>query len=221
MDLKQLDAVIFDLDGVLIDSMPFHAQAWERTFQGAGLMITPEEVYAREGENGAAAVAFFLRQRNLDPTPELVARLLNQKNEIFTQIADYHFFDGAQKFLDDLRGLGKRLALVTGTSRHELHNILPPEFFSKFETVVSGDDVQKGKPNPEPYLKALAFLQLRPEQALVVENAPFGIQSARAAGLRCLAVETSLACAYLTGAEKCFGTIKELAAFLLGNDDPI
>ena len=74
---------------------------------------------------------------------------------------------------------------------HEVKKILPSELFNRFEAVVSGSDVTNGKPHPEPYLKALKKLELAPQHAVVVENAPFGIASAKAAKLQCLAIETS------------------------------
>ena len=75
---------------------------------------------------------------------------------------------------------------------------------------VCGSDVQNGKPHPEPYLKAMAKLKVSPKEAVVFENAPFGIRSAKAAGLFCLALETSLPSSYLTGADAIFPSFKAI-----------
>lgn len=213
--LNDLEAVLFDMDGVIIDGMPYHAKAWELTFKEIGLHITPLEVYEREGESGTAAVAAFLEKRGVHMTPEDVERLIERKEKTYKTIADAKPFDGVRPFLHALKEKGKRLALVTGTARHELESSLPEDIKKLFEIIVTGDEVKHGKPNPEPYQKALRQMNLSSEQAVVIENAPLGIQSARAAGLHCLAVETSLSADYLQGAVKCFGDIKQLSAFLL------
>jgi len=215
--LSGIAAVIFDMDGVIINGMPYHARAWEETFRSVGLHITPEEVYEREGEAGSAAVAHFLKQRGVDASLSEVEALIQKKEARFKEIAQVEVFAGVPEFLNELLARDKRLALVTGTARHELEIILPHDIKEKFEIIVTGDAVEKGKPHPEPYLRALAALQLDSEQAIVIENAPLGIQSARAAGLRCLAVETSLTCERLTGADQCFPDITTLADFLLYN----
>jgi len=102
--------------------------------------------------------------------------------------------------------------LVTGTSRHEARKLVPGDLWDCFDVTVCGSDVHNGKPHPEPYLKAIAKLNVKPHQALVFENAPFGIRSAKAAGLFCLALETSLPYLYLKGADAIFSSFKEIGA---------
>ncbi|MCK5217908.1 HAD family phosphatase [bacterium] len=213
--LDSLHAVIFDMDGVIINGMPYHVAAWKETFQAVGLEITPQEVYAREGEAGTAAVVHFLKQRGVEASGEEVKALIQKKEERFKAIVRVEVFDGVQDLLKELQNRGKRLALVTGTARHELEISLPLDIQNKFEIIITSDEVKHGKPHPEPYLNALAALQLPPEQAVVIENAPLGIQSANAAGLQCLAITSSLDRSQLTGALSCFPNIKSLAQHLL------
>lgn len=78
--------------------------------------------------------------------------------------------------------------------------------------IVTGNDVKHGKPHPEPYLRSLQRLKIKPKDAVVIENAPFGILSAKQAGMACLALETSLPRKYLTGADAVFGSIRDLQA---------
>jgi HAD superfamily hydrolase (TIGR01509 family) len=215
ISLDAIAAVIFDMDGVIINGMPYHAQAWQEAFASVGLKITPEEVYEREGEAGIAAVAHFLKERGLELSLSEVEVLIQKKETRYKEIAQVEVFEGVPELLAELQARGKRLGLVTGTARHELEISLPPEIKAKFEIIITGDAVDRGKPDPEPYQRALKSLKIQPNQAIVIENAPLGIQSARAAGLRCLAVETSLACERLTGAEQCFSDISILAKYLL------
>ena len=97
---------------------------------------------------------------------------------------------------------------MTGTARHELHRILPEKFYDLFSVIVTGSDVKKGKPDPEPYVAALDKLKLKPNKAIVIENAPFGIRSAKAAGLKVIALETSLSKKYLSEADFIFSSFK-------------
>jgi len=108
-----------------------------------------------------------------------------------------------------------RLALVTGTSRHELYQILPTSLRDLFSVIVTGSDVKHGKPHPEPYLKSLKGLKIKASAAVVIENAPFGIRSAKQAGLKCIALETSLPKKYLSEADAIFPSIKELQSNVL------
>jgi beta-phosphoglucomutase len=108
------------------------------------------------------------------------------------------------------------MAIVTGTARHELEVTLPQEILCYFEVVVTGDEVKRGKPDPEPYLTALSKLGVSSDRALVVENAPLGVRAAKAAGICCFAVETSMQCPRLVGAERSFADIISLSEFLLG-----
>ena len=93
------------------------------------------------------------------------------------------------------------LALVTGTSRVELHKILPDPIYSVFNVVITGNDVKHGKPHPEPFLKAIGKIDCPKKDMIVIENAPFGIRSAKKAGLTCVAIETSLPKKFLNEAD--------------------
>lgn len=212
---ETIRAVIFDMDGVIINGMPYHARAWEETFRRAGLSITPEEVYEREGESGPSAVDHFLRQRGVQASLEQIQELIRHKEALFKDIAQVEVFAGVPEFLDALLARSLRLALVTGTARQELDASLPLDIQKKFEIIVTGDQVERGKPHPEPYLRALAALELSAAQAVVIENAPLGIRSARAAGLPVLAVGTSLGCDRLQEAERCFPDLQALARYVL------
>ena len=82
--------------------------------------------------------------------------------------------------------------------------MLPVKIFNLFNAIVSVDDVINGKPHPEPYLKAIDILKCDPKYALVIENAPLGIESAKKAGLDCFAIETTLPGSYLKNADRIF-----------------
>lgn len=210
ISLDHFSAVLFDMDGVITDSMPYHCEAWKTIFSDLGISITTEDVLAREGEKGFVTLRAVLNQHRLSlPDHELNA-LLQQKESIFRRLATPRLFEGAKECVEDLSGHGKRLALVTGTSSDEVKANLPASVLSLFHVIISADKVTRGKPDPEPYLLALRELAVSPGEALVIENAPYGIRSAKAAGIFCIALTTSLPSPFLREADMILKDLHEL-----------
>ena len=178
-----IDAVCFDLDGVLIHTMPLHAQAWQEALVPLGLRVSRREIYAWEGESGTVTAATLLRRGRRTASRQAIAALLRRKERRFQQLARRVRVDPAlTPWLHRLARRGIRLGLVTGTSSREVRRVVPKKILEGFDTVVTGDQVRQGKPHPEPYRTAFHRLRIRPHQAIVVENAPYGIRSARRAG---------------------------------------
>ncbi len=206
----KVQAVIFDMDGVITHTMPCHYRAWKKVLAAEGIPVRRRDVYLREGQAGAAFVHEIYRQYQRSITPERAMALLRAKEKHFQETVHPRYVSGSRTFLRDLKKTGLRLGLVTGTARHELTSLLPQEIQDFFSTIITGSDVKRGKPHPEPYLKALRALKIAPSKAVVIENAPFGIRSAKAAGIACLALETSLPAAYLRQADHVFSSIRHL-----------
>ncbi len=203
-------AIIFDMDGVITDTMPDHFEAWRSVLRMRGITVTHLDIYRREGQRGITSVKEIFEEYNQPFNLDVANEILLQKEELFKKNTRRRFIVGTRDFLKYLHKNGFVLAIVTGTARHEMLRILPEDIYKLFTVVVTGDDVINGKPSPEPYLLALKKLALLANDALVVENAPFGIASAKAANLRCLAIATSLPPEYLKAADNVFSSIKEL-----------
>ena len=172
--LESLDlrAFLFDMDGVLYDSMPHHAKAWMYALAQEGVKFDEYNVYLREGMTGSSTVEeVFRTQLNKEATEEDCQRIYKRKSDFFVSL-------GSAREMPDV---DKVLATVRNA---ELH-------FCK-ERMVTAFDVKKGKPDPEPYLMALKKGNLTANQAIVVENAPMGVRSAKAAGLLTIAVNTGI-----------------------------
>ena len=204
-------AVILDMDGVITNTMPDHFRSWKVILNKIGIPVTHYDVYCREGQRGIHSVRELTAQYGKQIDDRQAHRILKEKEVYFKRIARLRFIVGARTFLRQLHKNNFRLALVTGTSHHEMCRILPASLRRLFSVIVTGSDVKHGKPHPEPYLQSLKKLCLKAGEAVVIENAPFGIQSAKRAGLRCLALETSLPRKYLKKADAVFGSIKDLA----------
>ena len=203
-------AVLFDMDGVITDTMPYHFRAWRQVMKENGIEVTECEVYLREGQPGRKTIKEIFAERGRTYDPGLAQKIIRDKEKLFKGIVRRRFIRGARRFLEHLGKKGVSLALVTGTARHEVKKILPAVMRRRFCVSVTGDEVHHGKPHPEPYLLALKKLGVRPREAVVLENAPFGIHSAKQAGLTCIALETSLPKSYLNDADMVFSSYREL-----------
>lgn len=185
--------VLFDMDGVLFDSMPYHAKAWSRVCNEYGLPMTEEEVYLNEGRTGHSTINWLTRRQwGRDTTPEEVEHLYALKSQAFNAFPEAPQMPGAAMLLRQVKASGCRVCVVTGSGQASLLGRLADNFPGIFaeDNVVSSRDVAHGKPHPEPYLRGLAKLQIRPWEALVVENAPLGVRAGVAAGIFTIAVNT-------------------------------
>jgi len=186
-------AVLFDMDGVLFDSMPNHAYAWSHAMTQFGLEMTAYEAYLHEGRTGSGTID-ILAQRywGRDATEEEIERIYAAKSSLFNTLPEPKPMPGALEALTAAKNIGAKIVLVTGSGQAKLLESLEqhyPGFFCE-ELMVTGFDVKRGKPDPEPYLMGLEKAQVSAEEALVVENAPLGVESAKGAGIFTIAANT-------------------------------
>ena len=188
-----LKAVLFDMDGILFNSMPNHAEAWHKTMAQFGFTLSREEAYMHEGRTGAATINIVSqRERGFDATEEEIKRIYQAKSDLFNQYPKAERMPGAWEVLTQIKEAGLTPMVVTGSGQTSLLDRLNQNFpdIFKRELMVTAFDVKYGKPNPEPYLMALKKGGLEPNEALVVENAPLGVQAGVAAGIFTIAVNT-------------------------------
>ncbi len=210
-DMITARALIFDMDGVITDTMPYHYQAWQTAFHEIlNVDIDERDIYLREGSKGAFALEEIFAQHGWPCNGTILDDLLKRKEQIFSNIVKIDFIPGALDFLSCHHRAGFLLGLVTGTSRQEVDNFLPKHIREYFSVIITGSDVAQGKPHPEPYTTALRMLGIGCGDAIVLENAPLGIASARMAGLRCIALATSLPVEFLSEADYIFYSYDEL-----------
>lgn len=192
-DAIRLKAVLFDMDGVLFDSMPNHAESWHKVMERFGFGLSREEAYMHEGRTGAATINIVSqRERGRDATEEEIKEIYRAKTEEFNKCPKAERMPGALEVLRKIKSEGLTPMVVTGSGQTSLldrlnHNF--PDIF-KEELMVTAFDVKYGKPNPEPYLMALKKGGFKTNEALVVENAPLGVQAGVAAGIFTIAVNT-------------------------------
>lgn len=189
-----LKAVIFDMDGVLYDSMKYHARSWHETMNEYGFKTTPEEFYLYEGMVGRETINHIIkRELGREATPEEKDKIYRRKTELFGQYNKGELIPYAFEFVKKVHEQGLERVVVTGSGQSTLIDKLEinfPRQFSK-DKMVTAYDVKHGKPHPEPYQKGLIKAgNLQPNQAVVIENAPRGVEAATAAGIFTIAVNT-------------------------------
>lgn len=189
-----LKAILFDMDGVLYDSMPAHAKSWQQTMEELDLKTEPVEFYLHEGRTGGSTINIVF-QRNLgrDATEEEIQKIYERKSELFVKYNTGNIIPKAKEVLAFVKSKGLLPVLVTGSGQPSLLDRLDKNFSNVFnpKTMVTAFDVKIGKPHPEPFLMGLQKGgNLSPNQALVIENAPLGTESATKAGIFTIGVNT-------------------------------
>ena len=215
-------AYFFDMDGVLFDSMPRHAIAWEEVMKIHGLPFTAYDCYVNEGRTGESVIReAFQKALGRDATQEEVKTIYAEKSAYYHQLLQTTTptIPGVADVLRFVKEQGHQIWVVTGSGMRTLLDSLNEVFPSIFQQdqMITAFDVTQGKPHPEPYLKAWERSGLPKEQCLVIENAPLGVRSGKAAGLTVYAVNTGILKRedlLQAGADIVFDSMHELLQFL-------
>ena len=207
-------AIIFDMDGVIIDSMPYHFLAWYEALRPYGVRVSCFDVYSKEGEKWEKTLKDLLGRAKIKYSARMLKEIFLKRQIIFKKNFKRFIFQGVEDFLICLKRQGYILGLVTGSPIEGVEKILPAKIRLLFNSIVAGNQVKRGKPHPEPYLKCAQSIGLKPRQCLVVENAPFGIESAKKAGMFCVALTTSLPREYLSKADIVADKLSDIFGFI-------
>ena len=186
-------AVLFDMDGVLINSMPNHAVAWQRSMATFGIRMTADDAYATEGARGIDTIRNMVKQQQgKDISLEEAQQMYDVKTRFFGEMPKAEIMSGAYELMEKLHQEGLIMAVVTGSGQRPLINRLTTDFspFITEDRITTAYDVQRGKPEPDPYLAGMKKCGTEPWQTIVVENAPLGIQAGVAAKCFTIGVNT-------------------------------
>lgn len=211
-------AYFFDMDGVLFDSMPHHAIAWEEVMKKHGLSFTARDCYINEGRTGESVIREAMwKARNRDARPDEIEQIYAEKSAYFHQLGEAYPIPNVADVLQYVQSCGHQIWVVTGSGQRTLIDSLHAVFPNIFQRdrMITAFDVTHGKPDPEPYLKAWERSGLPKEKCFVIENAPLGIHSGKAAGLTVYAVNTGILTREdLVQADQVFDSMTELLMFL-------
>lgn len=184
---EQLKTVFFDFDGVVVDSMKIHEQAWINAAKTMHVCIDPLIPYLREGEVAKETARYILQVSGKDPFDESsITKILKTRNSYLDENYNPDFFPGMEQCIKAFRGNGLKTILVTGTSGGKRRETITKMCSGLFDDMVFGDEPVKGKPAAAPYLLGLKKSHSTTTNSIAIENSPFGIKSAVAAEIPCI-----------------------------------
>ena len=211
-------AVLFDMDGVLYDSMPNHAIAWQESMARFGIHMTADDAYATEGARGVDTIRIMVkRQLGKDIDETEAQRMYDVKTEIFHSLPEAPVMPGVKELMQKITESGILCCVVTGSAQRPLIQRIHQDFgaFVREEHITTAYDVTRGKPAPDPYLMGLRKAgDLLPFQGIVVENAPLGVRAGHTAKIFTVAVNTGPLPdeeLLMAGANLIFPTMQELS----------
>src|SRR5208282_3834311 len=187
--MSTVRAVLWDMDGTLIDSEEFHWISWRDTMAKEGFPIMQEQFLASFGQRDDSIIPRWLGAAS---TPELVAQITNTKEELYRQLIREHGISplpGVASCIHWLHEQGWLQAIASAAPRLNIDVVLEALAAAHcFQAIVSADDVHRGKPDPEVYLLAASRVGAQPDRCIVVEDATAGIEGAHRAGMRSIGV---------------------------------
>ena len=186
-------AVLFDMDGVLYNSMPNHAKAWKKCMEEYGLKMTEEEAFLYEGMRGVETIKLIAgKQWKREVSDEEAAMIYKRKSEIYSGLDTAKMIEGVYDLQQSMAKRGWTIGVVTGSGQASLLERILHDFHGlvNSEVMVSAKDVTKGKPCPDPYIKGMKKAGSMPWETIVVENAPLGVRAAVAAKCFTVAINT-------------------------------
>ena len=207
-------AVIFDLDGVLVDSEGLHVDAWKTLFARHGIEVTDQEYRDAVGMLDADWIAGLFGRRGQQTDPEWWQAA---KRRVYRDIlaANVRLFPGVDVLVRALHAAGLRLAVASSSWRENIHTVLDATGLAHCFAVLTGkEDVRRHKPHPEPYLRTARALAVPPAACTVVEDSDIGIEAARRAGMRCIAIPNSLPPEQLAAADAILPSLENPDAVL-------
>ena len=187
-ELKILKGIIFDMDGVIIDSEPIHYEIEQNLLKKLGANLSKKEHATFIGTTDYNMWSSLKERYNLEPSVE---EIIDMKKELFLRNIDkIQLIDGFYDFMTMLYKKGYKLGLASSNNRKAVESIVEKFELDKYiEVTMSGEDVSKGKPDPEIFLTTAKKLSINPEDCIVVEDAENGVVAAKAAGMKCIALQ--------------------------------
>jgi len=215
MDVNQKHqkwAVLFDFDGVSVKSMEQHFEAWRQAFAEHGFEIDRDDFFPLEGQ-GIQVIAHQLGSR-YQLNQAQVDQIIDRKISYYNQFMTLEFYDYFFDLLNHLKAERIAMGIVTGGLRSRVSKIVEGHFREFITCLVTVDDVERGKPYPDPFLRAAELMGFKPQQCVVVENAPLGIRGAKTAGMSVIAVKTTLPAEMLSEADHIVDNFREVEQVL-------
>jgi HAD superfamily hydrolase (TIGR01509 family) len=212
---RKLEAVLFDMDGVIVDSEPLWSEAEKQLLARRNLRYSASLKTAMMGRDARGAVGYLIEHYSL---AESVGELIEERNQLIAELfmEQLKAIPGALELVRSVIAAGIATGLVSSSPKPLVELALEKlGVTGLFDLILSGDQVVRGKPAPDIYITAAEKLGVKTEHCLVIEDAPHGVAAAKGAGMRCLAITTSVSVPELAMADKVVSGFKELDVQLL------
>ena len=200
--------VLFDFDGVIADTMDFNFECWHKSFSAYGYDLDKSRYLQMEGTGAKTIAEHFIKEIS-GPKP-VWKDIQLRKNELFFEGYQLAIYPQIPHILDLLDSAKIPYAIVTGSDRDRLRKTLNDDFYFRFKGSVTMDDTERGKPFPDPYLAGAEILNIFPEDCVVIENAPAGIEAGKGSGAFTIGLKTTLTDADLKKADLIFSDHEKL-----------
>jgi beta-phosphoglucomutase len=192
--MHNIKAVIFDLDGVIVDTAQFHYEAWKTLALEWGYTLKKEDNEQLKGVSRMDSVNKIAQWANVQTKPEQMLDIAHQKNEIYIrfckQLTPKHVLPGISTLINTLKANGVLVSL--GSASKNARFVLDKlELLQVFDVIVDGNDVSKSKPNPEVFLRAANEMGVLPQHCVVLEDAPAGVEAALSANMKVIGLGDS------------------------------
>lgn len=220
IDRRRFRNALFDMDGVLYDTMPHHAVSYHESLKPYGINMSAEQVYEYEGKKGVETMKIVGEQQlGRTISDEEAAEMYEAKCKIFREMPPAGKIPGVEHLMRRMYDAGWQICIVTGSGQISQLNKLTTDFAPMIthDRIICSKDYEHGKPAADPYLMGLQRLKAKAEETVVIENAPLGVMAGRAAGIFTLAVNTgplSEDVFQKAGANKIFCNMSEAEAWL-------
>lgn len=192
LDLTNIHGVLFDMDGTMVDNMVYHKNAWEEFYKRHDMQFSDEEFRIKfSGKNNRQVFQMLFGERISE---EQIQTYADEKETIYRELYKDHVtpITGLLEFIDRLKQQSIKIAVATTAIKANRDFVLHAlKLSNTFDAIIGYEDVLKGKPNPEIFLKAAQALNVKPAACIVFEDAPSGIEAAKQAGMRTVGVRTS------------------------------
>ena len=221
MNLKEVEGILFDFDGVIADTIEDLCKTWQKAFRDFDVNIKLGDYPPYEGMRQVDLAREIGGKHGREFTDKECLEIKKIKDKYYFSENRFKFFPEIHEIIRYLLENKKRLAIITSSTKEKILKTTSEDFLNYFEVIVTGEDTKYGKPNPDPYLAGLKRLNLPPEKCIVIENAPLGIKSSKSAGIYCVALATTLDKDYLKEADKIVKDHDELFEFLKKDSNSI
>ena len=213
---KKIKALLFDLDGTLVDTMPLHFNAWKISIKKLyGITIKKKDFYPLEGIKLKKIAPIILKKYGFDTSIINYKELILLKEKTYLEIYKLKFYPSVISSIKKIKQKKIKLGIVTSGLKKRLIKSIPKKFLENFDVIITGDDSSKGKPSKQPFYMAMKKLKLSHDECIVVENAPLGIKSAKNAEMFCFAITSTLSKKYLKEADLIVPNFKSFYKCLL------